>query len=386
MAARSQQSSFLLTPHPRALEPAKLASTLRVAAGRRPVSAPAGGRRDEYPCITSALLAAQLAASKVASTKGRPQEESTARKAENALNRQSRDTQNFQTVNTSQKQEVFPHQRLQSPQHLNHASHCCSSSGECEQANAELPKQRELIEDSVSLEDCDEQSQESDSVDQERLWAQFLDWKRQQKSSSSHRPTKSQPTTQQHPSVSPLASKPRSQTASKVSPAELRIDGKAFGGLSNPHPGAPPSSSPQPQSSGHRPSSAHGHLPFSPALGRMRPQSAGSNMQRSTSCTGMPKHSAPGSRRSAVNLRDAHYESMRRTAQKRNEEVSERERLREPWAATLTEGKERPLPRRPFSAIPGYTGFQPFREEECMIGCNLSRSGVEARRLLLAAA
>ncbi|CAE7541527.1 unnamed protein product, partial [Symbiodinium sp. CCMP2456] len=55
-------------------------------------------------------------------------------------------------------------------------------------------------------------------------------------------------------------------------------------------------------------------------------------------------------------------ERMRQQAEERLAILRQREVQREPWTAP---DAGRHLPRRPWSAIPGYTGFRPRQEEGC---------------------
>lgn len=123
------------------------------------------------------------------------------------------------------------------------------------------------------------------------------------------------------------------------SAAELRIDGKAISGTT------------------------------SRVTPKSRPSSSPGALRRSAS--------APGQRQEVKksNLRDLHYESMRRQAAQRLELLKQREIQREPW----THGGSRPS--RPWSAIPGYTGYRPHMEEDSMVGCNWSRASLQCIRL-----
>lgn len=132
-----------------------------------------------------------------------------------------------------------------------------------------------------------------------------------------------------------------SRTRGGGSAAELRIDGKAISGTTS----------------------------------RVTPKSRPSS---SSSIPGALRRSAsaPGQRQEAKkSLRDLHYESMRRQAAQRLELLKQREIQREPW----THGGSRPS--RPWSAIPGYTGYRPHMEEDSMVGCNWSRASLQCIRL-----
>ena len=140
--------------------------------------------------------------------------------------------------------------------------------------------------------------------------------------------------------------RPRSSGAPKRSnpgsAAQLRIDGKAISGPSS------------------RTTSA-----------KTRPSSSPGGLRRSQSATGIPE----SRQNHRPSLRDVHYESMRRQAAERLDLLKQREIQREPW----THGGSRPA--RPWSAIPGYTGYRPHREEDSMVGRNWSQASLQCIRL-----
>ncbi|CAE8621921.1 unnamed protein product, partial [Polarella glacialis] len=116
------------------------------------------------------------------------------------------------------------------------------------------------------------------------------------------------------------------------------------------------------------------------------PQSAGSGLHRASSTGNLQRPQSAGSSRSftpAPGLKDFHYEAMKKAASTRQELMRETELQREPWTAPTAEGG-RNLPRRPFSAIVGYTGFRPRKEDNRMVGRGKARSCLEARRIMAA--
>mmetsp|Transcript_40643 Transcript_40643/g.63848 ORF Transcript_40643/g.63848 Transcript_40643/m.63848 type:complete len:337 (+) Transcript_40643:36-1046(+) len=136
----------------------------------------------------------------------------------------------------------------------------------------------------------------------------------------------------------PQSAASRTRSTSGSGTAELRIDGKAISGTT------------------------------SRASPKSRPSSSPGALRRSAS--------APGQRQEPKkSLRDLHYDSMRRQAAQRLELLKQREIQREPW----THGGSRPS--RPWSAIPGYTGYRPHMEEDSLVGCNWSRASLQCIRL-----
>jgi len=151
----------------------------------------------------------------------------------------------------------------------------------------------------------------------------------------------------------------------QASALDLRIDGKSLSS-------ATPS---QRSAASTRPSTAAPSFSARPAAPVQRSASCSSSHFREAE-RGMEKKSTKH-----TSLRDLHYERMRQQAEERLAILRQREVQREPWTAP---DAGRHLPRRPWSAIPGYTGFRPRQEEGCIVGCNLPRAGLEARRLLSA--
>ncbi|OLP79805.1 hypothetical protein AK812_SmicGene39865 [Symbiodinium microadriaticum] len=94
-------------------------------------------------------------------------------------------------------------------------------------------------------------------------------------------------------------------------------------------------------------------------LGRCRERSASCSSSHFREAErGMEKKSTKH-----TSLRDLHYERMRQQAEERLAILRQREVQREPWTAP---DAGRHLPRRPWSAIPGYTGFRRRRVSEAV--------------------
>lgn len=381
----------MLTPNP-AAAPAAYAATMRAHASRRPQSAPAGGRRPQSATEQAALLEARAAALE-------------AQRREQEVQRREQELEQCEPEHYEQvlmEEDSENQVRYVDETELQHE--------ELEQQLAELQKQKEL-EDQLA-----------------RLHQQEQQLLREQQEVKQRLRTFQRPQQQQRPSLRRPPHKPRHGKQPRQQPSDLRIDGKSFnigsganrstsaGGIQRPASAASstsatghnqkPPESPQTAASPslQRPASAGSQRPASASYprtpsagGLQRPASAGAlrpaasgypgQLQRPSSASACPVGqrggSSPGGHQS---LRDVHYESMRRQAEQRNEKLRERELNREPWTAAPDEGS-RPQPRRPWSAISGYTGYRPLKDVEgCMVGCNLQRTGFEARRILAAAA
>lgn len=373
---------FMLAPNP-AAAPSAYAATWRASAARRPASAPAGGRRPDSAAAHATFLEPRVAA--VAA---------------------QREVQQYQDDLDSEGQDQHDEQILLEEELQARESHMDAGDEfqeqELQQQLEELQKQQALEQQLLKL----RQQQEQIDQQQRELNRQL------------HRMQRRTPQPQlRKPPLQSRQRRPPPET--KQSMGDLRIDGKKFTGTgagngpnrsasasglhrkANASPGCPkmaaPESSPPKSNNAdgmrQRPASAgscrhpNGLQRPASAGNLQRPASAGSQrcsaqMQRPASAGGMSSGGYSGGHQS---LRDVHYESMRRQAEHRNEKLRERELAREPWTASRDEGS-RPQPRRPWSAISGYTGYRPLKEvEDCMVGCNLARAGMEARRILLAA-
>lgn len=387
MAGAQRSSFFTLSPNP-AAAPAAYAATWRAHASRRPASAPAGGRRPESAAAQAALLETRVAAMA-----------------------EHRGVQQYQDDLDSEEQDQADEQILLEEELQPQESHMDAADEfqdlELQEQLEQLQKQQELEHQLLKL-----------RQEQEQIFQQQRDVNRQL-----HRMQRPHPQRQELRKP-PLQSRQRRPPEAKQSTGDLRIDGRSFTGAGSGNglnrtasaPGlhsrpsastaypkmAAPEASPQKLSN----STASSHQRPGSAASSRHPVTA-SNLQRPASASALQRPASAGSQRCQAqvqrpasaggnssssytgghqSLRDVHYESMRRQAEQRNERLRERELVREPWTAA-PEGSSRPQPRRPWSAVSGYTGYRPLKDvEDCMVGCNLSRAGIEARRILLAAA
>eukprot|EP00930_Biecheleria_cincta_P049759 TRINITY_DN34961_c0_g1_i1.p1 TRINITY_DN34961_c0_g1~~TRINITY_DN34961_c0_g1_i1.p1 ORF type:complete len:388 (+),score=97.01 TRINITY_DN34961_c0_g1_i1:98-1261(+) len=387
MAGAQRSSFFMLCPNP-AAAPAAYAATWRAHAARRPASAPAGGRRPESAAAQAALLETRVAAMAA-----------------------QREVQQYQDDLDSEEQDHADVQILLEEELQHQESHMDAADEfqeqELQQQLEQLQKQQELEQKLLKL-----------RQQQEQILQQQRDVNRQ-----IHRMQHPHPQRQQLRKP-PLQSRQRRPPEAKHSMGDLRIDGKCLTGAGA---GNGLNRTASASSVNRKPSSSTGYPKTaapdaspqkssnSTAGSRQRPASAGSlrhpvtasDLQRPASASALHRPASAGSQRCPAqmqrpataggnsyssyagghqSLRDVHYESMRRQAEQRNERLRERELAREPWTAAPEEGS-RPQPRRPWSAVSGYTGYRPLKDvEDCMVGCNLARAGMEARRILLAAA
>jgi len=400
----------MLTPNP-AAAPAAYAATMRAHASRRPQSAPAGGRRPQSATEQAALLEARAAA-----LEAQRREQEEARRQEQEREWEQEEQEEYEPV---VMEEEFQHQaRFADEPDLQHE--------DLEQQLEQLQKQKELEDQLLRLRQQEEQLLREQQEVRQRL-------------RTFQRPQQQQ----QRPSLRRPPQKPRHGKQPRQQATDLRVDGKSFGG-SGVHRSASAGGIQRPTSASSASGQSNQKVPESPqkaatssmqrpvSAGSQRPSSAGSQRPvsashpRSPSGSGLQRPASAGSFRPAnatspgypgghlqrptsaasqgcpgghlqrpasagaspgghQSLRDVHYESMRRIAEQRNEKLRERELNREPWTAPPDEGS-RQQPRRPWSAISGYTGYRPLKDvEECMVGCNLQRSGFEARRILAAA-
>jgi len=75
----------------------------------------------------------------------------------------------------------------------------------------------------------------------------------------------------------------------------------------------------------------------------------------------------------ARGLLDFHYDTMKQASKERAERIEEREREFEELRGFTLGGSPYeglPVPRRPFSAVSGYTGFMPRKESAGLMGCS----------------